>query len=121
MSILINGITIIVVNVYIRSDLGDVHSLNDYLESLIGLETLIESFKFDSIFFVGDFNADPFSGRSYNNLKDFIFRNNLKCFDIDILDENTFTFLSYGNSVTKWLDHIIGRTSGNIYIAKVNK
>ena len=45
--------------------------MNDYLESLIRLEILIESLKFDSIFFIGDFNADPLCERAFGNLKDF--------------------------------------------------
>ena len=65
MSLLINGVTIVFVNVYIRSDLGEVRTLNDYLESLMRLEILIESLKFDSIFFIGDFNADPSCGRAF--------------------------------------------------------
>ena len=36
-------------------------------------------------------------------------RNDLVCYDVDTLDNSTFTFLSYGNSYTKWLDHLIGK------------
>ena len=119
MSLLINGITIVFVNVYIKSDLGEVRTLNDYLESLIRIEILIESLTFDSIFFIGDFNADPLYGRAFGNFKDFISKNDLICFDVDILDEDTFTFLSYGNSFTKWLDHVIGRICNNVDITNI--
>ena len=61
----------------------------------------------------------PLCGRAFGNLKDFISRNDLRCFDVDILDEDTFTFLSYGNSFTKWLDHVIGRTCNNADITNV--
>ena len=116
MSLLINGITIVFVIVYVKSDLEEVHTLNDYLESLIRLEILIESLKFDSIFFIGDFNADHLCWRAFGNFKDFISRNDLRCFEVDILDEDTFTFLSYENSFTKWLYHVIGRTCNNVDI-----
>ena len=119
MSLLINGLTIVFVNVYIKSDLGEVRTLNDYLELLIRLEILIESLKFDSTIFICDFNADPLRGRAFGNSKDFISRNDLRCFDVDILDEDTFTFLSYRNSFTKWLDHVIGRTCNNADITNV--
>ena len=119
MSVIINSVTIIFVNVYIRSDLWEIHTLNDYLESLSELENIIDSTKFDSIFFIGDFNADPSSGRAWSNLNDFINRNNLRCFDVDRLEGDTFTFLSYGNSYSRWLDQIVGRTCDNVTLANV--
>ena len=69
----------------------------------------MSDFKFDCVYFMGDFNADPFSGRAWQNLSDFFNRNNLDCFDFNILERDTFTFCSYGNSHCKWLDHFIGR------------
>ena len=115
-----NSLTIILVNVYIKSDICEIHTLHDYLDSLSQLGNIVTEMKYDSIYFVGDFNADPFSGRSWDNLKTFMHANHLKCFDVDMLDEATFTFVSYGNSYTKWLDHVVGRDSNNIKVENVN-
>ena len=115
-----NSLIILVVNVYIRSDIWETHTLHDYLESLSQLGDIVTEMKYDSIYFVGDFNADPFSGRSWNNLKTFMYSNHLKCIDVDMLDEETFTFISYGNAYTKWLDHVVGRDSNCIRVNDVS-
>ena len=83
MSLIINSVVIVFVNVYIRSDIWEIRTLNDYLESLNELENVIGTMRFDSIFFIGDFNADPSSGRAWGNLMNFINRNSLRCFDVD--------------------------------------
>ena len=91
-----------------------------YLEYLIQLEHVIVSFNFDSIYFLGDFNADPSSGRAWSNLCSFMSRNSLDCFDFKILDSSTFTFISYSNSYTKWLDHIVGRGTEHINTSRAS-
>ena len=101
--------SIVIVNVYMNSDLWDVETLNKYLESLSKLEDILEGTAFDSTYFVGDFNADPTSGRAWRNLKNFIERNSLKCFDVEALPPGSHTFVGYGNSTTRWLDHVVGR------------
>lgn len=118
LSINVNSTIILLVNVYIRSDVWEISTLNQYLEALSNLEMIIESFKFNAIYFIGDFNADPFSGRAWNNLSDFMERNALNCFDKELLNDSSFTFVSYGNGGTRWLDHIVGRDSENVNVQK---
>ena len=118
-SLVYNSLTILVINVYIKSDIWETHTLHDYLESLSQLGNIVTEMKYDSIYFVGDFNADPSSGRSWNNLRTFMYSNHLKCFDVDMLGEETFTFVSYGNAYTKWLDHVVGRDSNCIKVNDV--
>ena len=84
---------IVLVNVYIRSDIWETRTLNDYLEALSQLEHIVASMRFDSIYFIGDFNADPLKGRAWDNLTLFMQRNNLQCFDVETLSESTFTFI----------------------------
>ena len=79
----------------------------------------MSSTEFDSIFFIGDFNADPFTGRAWNNLSVFMYENNSRCLDFELLEKETFTFMSYGGAFTKWLDHIVGRNSNNIALNNV--
>ena len=115
----INSVIIVLVNVYIRSDTWETHTLHSYLESLSQLSEIVSSTEFDSIFFIGDFNADPFTGRAWNNLSVFMYENNLRCLDFELLEKETFTFMSYGGAFTKWLDHIVGRNSNNIALDNV--
>ena len=109
MCISIGHIKVVLVNVYLNSDLWETNTLNNYLNTLNKLELILADYNYNCIYFMGDFNADPFMGRAWHNLNDFRARNNLKCFDFDFLDVDTFTFTSYGGSHCKWLDHFIGR------------
>ena len=109
---------ILLVNVYIKSDQWEVGTHDAYLDYLSQLELLIMSHQFDGIYFLGDFNADPFIGRAWGNLCNFISRNYMECFDFKLLDSSSFTFVSYGNTHTKWLDHIIGRNTEGINISR---
>lgn len=117
MTIKVNSLIIVLVNVYLRSDIWEIRTLNDYLNGLSDLESIINTMRFDSIYFLGDFNADPFSGRAWGNLMNFVENNSLRCIDREMLIDNSFTFIAYGNGVTKWLDHVIGRDSTNVNIS----
>lgn len=72
-----------------------------------------------TIYFIGDFNADPHSGRAWLNLSNFMRRNSLKCFDVDSLDANSFTFVGYGNSQSRWLDHIVVKEHEDMEVTNV--
>ena len=119
MSLAYNSLTIVLVNVYVKSDIWETQTLHDYLDTLSQLGNLVNELRYDSIYFVGDFNADPFSGRSWSHLKAFMHTNHLQCFDVDMLDAATFTFVSYGNAYTKWLDHVVGRDSNDIKLKDI--
>ena len=116
LNVLLGDFSIILVNVYLNSDIWEVATLNRYLQSLSALDDIVSDMPFDSIYFIGDFNADPHSGRAWNNLVNFVSRNSLKCFDVLSLPPDTFTFVGYGNSQSRWLDHIIGREHSNIEV-----
>ena len=45
--------------------------------------------------------------------------NSLKCYDVDQLPDDTFTFISYGESHCKWLDHIIGKNSSHVRVKDI--
>ena len=112
----IDDIKICFVNVYIRSDLGDPTSLSSYLEQLNNIDFMLSEIDYDSVYLVGDFNADPVGGRSWNNLEEFMNRNSFTCFDAESLNSDTFTYISNSSGHQKWLDHIIGRSSNDIVI-----
>ena len=113
-NIVLNGIQILLVNIYLNSDIWEVATLEKYLRSLSLLENIIEEMNQDSVYFIRDFNADPFSGRAWGNLNNFIGKNNLICFDFYALPNDTYTFISYGNTVGRWLDHVVGKSHENV-------
>ena len=45
-------------------------------------------------------------------------RNSLECFDFKLLDSSTFTFISFCNSYTRWLDHIVGRGTSDMAVSE---
>ena len=83
------------------------------------LETILSDFNYNCIFYLRDFNADPFLGRAWGNLQEFMLRNSLVCFDYENLSSDTFTFTDYGNSYCKWLDHIVGRNHQNVLVKDI--
>ena len=114
-----NDKTMIFINTYIRSDLNDPLTLNEYLNSLHKIQLVLDDIDCNSVYICGDFNADPFCGRAWSNLSDFMRNNYFTCFDVDILDESTFTHISFSHAYCKWLDHFIGRSYDNITIDHV--
>lgn len=52
--------------------------------------------------------------RAWGNLTNFCERNNLSCIDLNTMNSNTFTFIFYNNSYSKWMDHIVGRNTNDV-------
>ena len=118
--ITIGNIKVLLVNVYFNSDIGDIATQSAYLDNMAKLGNILSDYNFNEIFFMGDFNADPFNGRAWSNLHDFMEQNGLKCFDYEMLDSSTVTFTSYDGSFSKWLDHMIGRESQKSIVKQMN-
>ena len=110
------GFTIVLVNVYMNSDNWEISTLNKYLSTLAELEDVLYDYKFDAIHFVED---DPLSGRAWRNLSNFMINNLLECIDVSQLPSDSFTFVNYGNSFSRWLDHVVGRQTDDIYVKNV--
>lgn len=110
---------ILLINTYLNSDLWEARTLDMYLETLSTLEDVIQDFNFDAVFLIGDFNADPLSGRAWRSLSTFMNDNSFSCFDVSMLPLDSFTFIGYGNSVSRWLDHIVGREDSMVKVKKV--
>ena len=103
-----------------NSDVWEITTLDKYLHTLSLLESILIDFNFDAVYFIGDFNADPSHGRAWRNLTDFNNRNNLTCYDVNELCNDSYTFIGYGNSQSRWLDHIVGRGEECASIRDIN-
>ena len=119
LDIAVGSHNILIINVYMNSDIWEIATLEKYLHTLSALTDIIVDMNFDSIFFMGDFNADPTSGRAWRNLSRFMDTSSLKCFDVIALPHDSFTFLSYGNSASRWLDHVIGRVHDDVTVNNI--
>lgn len=115
-----NNTNILLVNVYLNSDIWEAVTLQRYLQTLSELGSLINNNNYDAIYFIGDFNADPHSGRAWRSLSSFMMENNLTCFDVAQLASDTCTFIGYGNSVSRWLDHVVGLQQDLITVNNIN-
>ena len=109
LSLSIGNLRTVLVNVYLNSDIWEIRTQTEYLENLNKMENVLVDYDFDQIYYLGDFNADPYVGRAWTNLKEFMARNAIKCYDFESLSSDTITFISHDNSHSKWLDHILGR------------
>ena len=101
-------------------DSHDLDSHNEYLDTLNAIENHLDSINFDAVYCLGDMNCDPFFGRFWNYLTNFINRNFLSCFDVECLPRDSFTYISDSEAAyVKWLDHIVGRNSTHVHIKDV--
>ena len=119
-NITIFNLNIALVNVYIKSDLWEAVTLQQYLQTLSELGTIIRDINFDLIYFIGDFNADPHSGRAWRSLNSFMEEHELICFDVDQLNPDTYTFVGHSNSFCRWLDHVVGRHHDDVKVGNVS-
>ena len=119
-SVNMNNMIIVFVNVYIRSDLGDPYTQAEYINNLFKIEAIVNDINYDSIYVVGDWNADPYFGRAWENLTAFIQRNNFTCIDTNSLPSDTFTYISNSTGYVKWLDHILGWSLNNCDVTEVS-
>jgi endonuclease/exonuclease/phosphatase family metal-dependent hydrolase len=106
------------INVYMPCDYRNQESLLCYQNILAELAEFIDSDAMGELIIVGDFNCDPFKGRFYRYLLDFV-----KNFKLSIADSmlpiDSFTYISAAHqSATSWLDHVL--VSNNDSIENVN-
>ena len=88
---------ILIINVYFPCDYRDLHSLILYRTVLAEMANIFDSSNADTIVIAGDMNCDPFKGRFFAELCEFV--NHYNCMVADLcLPVNSFTYLSAGNS-----------------------
>jgi len=114
LKIVLSSEVILLINVYMPCDYGDVHSLVDYKSTIVEIENLLSEESFDKLLIVGDFNCDPSRGRFYNELTRFMYDFSLCIRDVEILPDDSYSYISRSSiSSTSWLDHIV--TSSNCH------
>ena len=115
----VGDLRILLINVYMRSVTWEGKTLDEYLQGLHALEYVLINYDLNSVYILGDFNADPFMSRAWNHFNHFCEKNYLSCMDFKLMDSSSFTFILYNNSYCKWLDHIVGRNSKDVCVNDV--
>ena len=106
--LLFNEKQTLLLNAYFPCDYRDLNSLVAFRETLIEVSNTIDFHKFDSFILAGDINCDPLKGRFYSELTDFITAYHLTIADVELLPNDSFSYISSGNcTATSWLDHVI--------------
>jgi len=103
---------LLLLNVYLPCDYGNVVSIIDYKSRISELDDIISRENYDELAIVGDFNCDPNKGRFFTEL-DKLTRDSSLCIrDIESLPADSYSYVSRNNTCsTSWLDHVI--TSSN--------
>ena len=107
---------IILVNVYMPYDDHGPDFTANYLHILADVETVLDNIMYDALYLCGDFNADPFGSRAWSYVTNFSNDLDLRCFDVESLNANSFTYISNDNMFCKWLDHVIGTSNCNFNV-----
>lgn len=108
--------SIIVISVYMP--VNALVNLPDFTNCLGAVSAIISEQNVDSVFILGDFNADP-QEVFFNELNDFCKEQHWSCADINILGLNsdTYTFISESHGTRSWLDHcIVTQSAASIVI-----
>ena len=99
---------LLILNVYLICDYGNIDSLLEYKSTLADLGNILEFENFQEVIITGDFNADPNKGRFFNFLEKFSIENSLFISDTAELSDNNYTYISSNSACsTSWLDHIL--------------
>ena len=105
--IISNGTSkILLMNVYLPCDYQTYDALDNYRCMLAKLEVVIRDQNIPGVIITGDFNADPFKGRFWQEL--LTFKESLSLLVLDRrLPQDTFTYLCPSKNTTSWLDHVL--------------
>ena len=114
LSISVNNVRILLLNIYMPCDYRNSDSLFEFRSVIEDIRNIFndELQDYDEIVFAGDWNADPFKGRFYNELKDFIKDISFIIVDVCELPSTSHTYISCNETASvSWLDHVIARDS----------
>ena len=99
----------ILLNVYMPTNYGDIDSMNLYVEYLCKLHSIITDSDAAHILVAGDFNCCTGS-RFYEEFSDFVDNNCLTISDMTRL-QNAYTYVSDDGLRQTWIDHILSSVS----------
>jgi len=96
---------ILLINVYMPTDLSDDDSYVEYIDMCTKIIAVFSSSNAVSFTAIGDFNCRPDS-RFYKIFNQFLTEHDLVCVDHTMLN-NAFTYISDDGMRSSWIDHII--------------
>ena len=99
------GYEYFIINSYLPCDTRSLNALTDFQIALAELNYIINRENMNNVVIAGDLNADPFKGRFYNYLKQFVDEHDFAVADLS-LPINSYTYIST-HDTTSWIDHVI--------------
>ena len=97
-----------ILNCYLPYDEND--NIAEYVDYLAKIHCILEDHSNDYAITIGDFNAHPQS-RFGNELANFCNEFHYCIGDVDVLPDDTYTWVSDATGHTRWLDHLVCRVS----------
>lgn len=96
---------VLLINVYLPHDNKDLESLENFINYLSIVNTIIDEGNTNQIILAGDFNTHYNRGRYWKILNDFLRELNLFYVDLGLPSES-FTYLSPSHNTVSWIDHV---------------
>lgn len=111
--------TIVIMSVYLPTNSSD--NVQNFTDCMSAINVIIDESGTDSVFILGDFNADP-GELFYNELMSICKEHQWSCVDTEMLglDSGTFTFISDAHGTTSWLDHCIATHAARHAVVNVD-
>ena len=113
-----SNINLLLVNVYFPFECSD--NIDEYLECIGALTSIIDDATSSHICIVGDFNADIRKRQFGQHVLHLCRDRNLVLADTDILPVDSFTYMSAAHNTTSWLDHVLCTYSMRSLITNIN-
>ena len=111
------NVNMMLINVYLPYECND--NVDEYLDSIGVLTSLVDNAPTHHVCVVGDFNADIHKRRFGQHVAQLCTDKNLVFVDIERLPDSSFTYMSAAHNSTSWLDHVLCSHSTNILIDDV--
>jgi exonuclease III len=112
-----NERAILVFSVYMPTNKSE--NLPFFTECLSEICAIIESSDVESVFILGDFNADPY-GLFAKELLVFCAEQKWSCADMELLPSDTHTFVSEAHGTRSWLDHCVVTNAARTSVLNVS-
>ena len=108
----------LLLNIYCICDYRNDEALVSYKSTMADLKCILDQKSFDEVVICGDWNCDPNKGRFFQQAMELCGKYDLCMSDVNLLPENSFTYLSNNNACsTSWLDHV--SCSTGVEISKI--
>jgi exonuclease III len=102
----VDGGKLLLLNVYMPTNYNNDDSYEEYMMCCEMIKSLLVDPDIVSVIIAGDFNTRP-DARTYVLLTELLLEQKLRMIDVQILDADTFTYVSDDGRNMSWIDHVL--------------